>query len=420
MTMTEPSCCDEYRGLSRRGFLRGSAAVAGAGMATTAFSGAFTQTSYAAGPVDRILVVLSMRGAVDGMSLVVPHGDPVYYQARPRIAVPANRLLAPDAMFGLHPSLAPLAPMWAAGKMAAVHATGLASPNRSHFSAMEAVEDADPGSTTRVGWLNRLVGGGGSRDPLRAIQFGSGVGSTAITGPQPVLATTTVDGVRLAGTWDEASEKLRHKAMKKVWVGPNGPLAEGARAALRVVSDFADVRATDTDPINGAVYRSGGMGDALHSAARTIRAGVGAEVITIDTGNWDHHDNLGTPDGGYFKNSADEFAINLAAFFTELGADAAKVTLVTISEFGRRLTENANMGLDHGYGNAMLVFGAGVNGGRYYGRWPGLTPGGDADLLVTTDYRSVLSEIITARLGASSATVFPNFAPEVVGAVSSL
>lgn len=388
-------------------------------MATAAFSGAFSQTSYAAGPVERILIVLSMRGAVDGMSLVVPHGDPVYYQARPRIAVPSDRLLVPDAMFGLHPSLAPLEPMWTAGKMAAIHATGLPTPNRSHFSAMEAVEDADPGSSARVGWINRLIGDGGSTDPLRAIQFGSGVGSTAITGPQPVLATTTVDGVRLAGTWDTSSEKARHKAMKKVWGGTHGSLGDGARTALRVVSDFAAVRDTADDPINGALYRSGGLADALHSAARTIRAGVGAEVITIDSGNWDHHDWLGTPDGGNFKDSTDEFAINVAAFFTELGADAAKVTLVTISEFGRRLTENANMGLDHGYGNAMLVLGAGVNGGRYYGRWPGLTPGSDADLLVTTDYRSVLSEVITARLGTSVATVFPHFVPEAVGAVSS-
>ena len=422
-TGREPSCCDDFRaaptGVSRRSLLRGVGAVAGAGMVTTAtFGNTFTQTAYAAAgkaTTGRVLVVLSMRGAADGMSLVVPHADPVYYKARPRIAVPADRLLAADAMFGLHPSLAPLMPLWSSGKMAAIHATGLAAPNRSHFSAMEAVEDADPGSRERIGWLNRLVGRNGTPAPVQAIGFGSGVASTALMGPHPVLSTTTVDSVRLAGTWDKSSEKARQKAMRKMWGNASGPLGDGARAALNVVDTFAGVRATEKNPVNGAVYKSGGLADALHGAARVIRAGVGAELVTIDHGNWDHHDSLGTPDSGYLKNSADEFAINVAAFFTELGEMAANVTLVTISEFGRRTTENANMGLDHGYGNVMFAMGAGVNGGRYYGRWPGLTLGNDSDLLVTTDYRSVLSEIVTARLGVSTATVFPGFAPETLG-----
>ena len=149
--MTDPNpCCDEFKGTSRRGFLRGSLALGGAAAMTVAHGTAFTQTSYAAtGVADQVLVVLSMRGACDGLSLVVPHADPVYYQARPKIAVPSDQLLVKDGFFGLHPALAPLVPLWNAGKMAAVHATGLPVPNRSHFSAMEEVEDADPGSKAR-------------------------------------------------------------------------------------------------------------------------------------------------------------------------------------------------------------------------------------------------------------------------------
>jgi uncharacterized protein (DUF1501 family) len=423
LTPTEPSCCEEYAranaGVSRRGLLRGMGVAAGAGMvATSTFGSTFSQTAYAAAgkkASGRVLVVVSLRGAADGMSLVVPHGDPVYYKARPRIAVPADRLLAADAMFGLHPSFAPLLPMWTSGKMAAIHATGLPSPNRSHFSAMEAVEDADPGSRERIGWLNRLVGRDGAPEPVQAVGFGSGVAPTSLMGAHQVLATTSVDSVRLAGTWDKDSEKARHKAMSKMWGDARGPLGDGARAALDVVDRFAAVRDKEKEPVNGAIYRAGGLADALRNAARVIRAGMGAELVTIDQGNWDHHDNLGTPDGGYMKTCADELAINLAAFFTELGPAAANVTLVTLSEFGRRTTENANMGLDHGYGNVMLAMGAGVNGGRYYGNWPGLTVGNDSDLLVTTDYRSVLSEIVTTRLGASTATVFPGFAPQTLG-----
>ena len=159
--METPSCCKEYAGLSRRALSRRSClkGMLGVGAPTAFFGTTFTQTAYAATQsADQVLVVLSLRGAADGLSLVVPHGDPVYYTARPRIAIPKESLLAQDSFFGLHPSLAPLLPLWNAGKFAAVHATGLPVANRSHFAAMEELEDADPGSTARVGWINRLIG----------------------------------------------------------------------------------------------------------------------------------------------------------------------------------------------------------------------------------------------------------------------
>src|SRR5918998_6494039 len=138
MTATDQTCCEEFARanslqMGRRGFLRGAAAVGGAAALTTVHGTAFSSTSYAAiGKAERVLVVLSMRGACDGLNLVVPHADPMYYLARPSIAVPSETLLAKDGMFGLHPSLAPLLPFWTAGQMAAVHATGLPAPNRSH------------------------------------------------------------------------------------------------------------------------------------------------------------------------------------------------------------------------------------------------------------------------------------------------
>ena len=137
-------------------------------------------------PGGSVLVLLSLRGAADGLSLVVPHGDPAYYAARPRIGVPHTALLAPDAMFGLHPALAPLLPMWQAGTLAAVHATGMATPNRSHFAAMEAIEDAAPGSTERNGWLNRLLGELPGASPLQGTAMGNQV-PTSLFGTKPGL-----------------------------------------------------------------------------------------------------------------------------------------------------------------------------------------------------------------------------------------
>jgi uncharacterized protein (DUF1501 family) len=418
MTVQDP-CCPEYRGTSRRGFLRGSMVVGGAAALTVAHGTAFTQTSYAAdGVADQVLVVLSMRGACDGLSLVVPHADPVYYAARPSIAVPSDQLLVKDGMFGLHPALAPLLPLWNAGKMAAVHATGLPSPNRSHFSAMEAVEDADPGSEARVGWLNRLVGRDGVGSPLEAIQIGGGVPTAAMSGPQPVLVTQGIETVRLAGPSVAADAAARRRSLQTAWGASTGDLGTGLRSALDVVDQFAPVHAMSAKPANNAAYANDDLAKALRASARTIRADVGAEIITVDHGSWDHHTGIGTPASGLLKKRTDELAAAIAAFFADLGPLADKVTLVTISEFGRRVVENANQGLDHGYGNVMFVMGAGVKGGSYYGKWPGLTNTTDADLLVTTDYRSVLSEVIVSRFGASPAQIFPGMTPASVGVMS--
>lgn len=415
--MTDQTCCDEFAGVGRRGFFRGALGVAAASALTVAYGEVFTETAYAAvGKADRVLVVVSLRGAADGLNLVVPHADPNYYKARPRIAVPSDRLLAKDGMFGLHPALAPLLPLWEQGKMAAVHAAGLPAPNRSHFSAMEAVEDADPGSKERVGWLNRLIGRDGAGSPLEAIQLGSGgVPTTQMVGPQPMMVAQDIASIALAGPQDGEAAAARRASLNKVWGGTPGALGDGARTALQVSAQFAPVVKSSATPANGAVYPDNDLAKALSATARTIRADVGAEVITVDHGSWDHHNWVGTPDSGNLKNRASELAGSLAAFFADLGPLADKVTVVTISEFGRRVVENANQGLDHGYGNVMFVLGAGVRGGRYFGNWPGLSTTVDADLLVTTDYRSVLSEVLSSRLNASPASVFPGFAPQTVG-----
>jgi uncharacterized protein (DUF1501 family) len=414
MTDRSDACCGEYAALTRRGLLRG-AALAGA---TTAFGSAVV-TAAAASPTEAeaVLVVLSLRGAADGLSLVVPHADPVYYQARPEIAVPAERLLARDAAFGLHPELAPLLPLWQAGRLAAVHGTGLPAPNRSHFAAMEELEDADPGSATRRGWLNRLIGTDAQRSPLQGFNLGGGVLPTSLYGDDPVLSGTNVADVGIAGDdqWDP--HDWRRRSLHTLWDRNTGPMGRAMRSMFAAVDGFAPVKET-TD--NRGRYPEGDLGAAMASAARVVRGNVGVAVITVDHGDWDMHSDLGTLAWGSMRRNAAEFASAVAAFFGDLGDQAGKVTLVALSEFGRRVVQNANYGLDHGYGNVMFVAGAGVKGGRYYGTLPPLTGDVDSDVPVTTDYRSVLSEIVTTRFGASSAAVFPGFQPESVGVMTSL
>ncbi|GAA5156164.1 DUF1501 domain-containing protein [Nocardioides marinquilinus] len=413
-------CCDEFARLSRRGLLTGGAALGATAVVGSAVITAATASaaSAAAGKADSVLVVLSLRGAADGLSLVVPYSDPAYYRARPRIAIPKSTLLATDGTFGLHPELRPLLPLWTSGELAAVHATGLPAPNRSHFAAMEAIEDADPGSERRQGWLNRLVGQIPGSSPLQGFNLGGGVVPTSLFGPNPVMAAGDVDGVRFAGD-DEWDEGGRLRSLHTLWDGQRGALGTAMRSAFDSVSDFEPVKAT-ADNRTARSYPNSELGRALSQVARIVRGDVGVGVVTVDQGAWDMHTDVGTLEWGAMRRNAADLAASIAAFFTDLGSQRSKVTLVAFSEFGRRVAENDSWGLDHGYGNVMLLAGAGVKGGRYYGTMRPLEDGLDSDVAVTTDYRSVLSEVVTTRLGASRASVFPGFQPEDVGVMSSL
>jgi len=411
----DSACCDEFRAVSRRGLFSGAIALAGA--TTIVGSAVVTAAPAMAASASSVLVVLSLRGAADGMSLVVPHGDPVYYQARRRLAIPKTELLAADAMFGLHPKLAPLLPLWNAGKLAALHATGLPAPNRSHFAAMEEVEDANPGSTTRQGWLNRLIGADTRTSPLQGFSIGGGVVPGSLFGDQPVMSAGSVQDVKIAGDDKWAVNDGRKRSLHTLWDANNGPLGKAMRSTFGALNEFQPVKTTVD---NSDAYPDTDLGRSLATVARIVRGDVGVEVLTVDQGDWDMHSDLGTLEWGQMRQNADDLGRSIAAFMADLGTQTSKVTLVVLSEFGRRTVENDSWGLDHGFGNAMLVAGAGVKGGKVYANWPGLTLDDDADLLVTTDYRSVLAEIVSTRFGASTATVFPGFTPTPLGFMSSL
>lgn len=414
-TPVPPCGCDDFTAarMSRRGLL-GSAVLVG-GVLTLSAPGyavaASTSVAASRSLTGSVLVVLSLRGAADGLSLVVPHGDPAYYRARPRIAVPHASLLVPDAMFGLHPAMHPLLDLWNSGRLAAVHATGMPVANRSHFSAMEEVEDASPGSRERTGWLNRLLGQLPGASPLQGIAMGNQP-PASLFGAEPAFVVDRVDDASVAGADDDQGRRLA--ALAHAWSG-NGRLQRAARDAVAGAQGFGPAEATAPGTPSPA-YPDSDLGRALGEASRIVRAGIGAEVVTVDQGDWDMHTDMGNLEWGEMRRNAEDLATSVAAFFADLGPTAERVTLVTISEFGRRVRENDNWGTDHGHGNVMLLAGAGVRGG-YHGSWPGLADDLDADLPVTTDYRSVLAEVVRTRFGISTAQVFPGFSPASVGAM---
>jgi uncharacterized protein (DUF1501 family) len=400
---------EESRKLSRRRLLGGAAAgLAAAGLSTQL---AFADPGY----TGDTLVLLSLRGGFDGLSAIVPIGDPDYYRARPSIGVPKSQVIAGDGTFGLHPAMAPLLPLWKGGRLAAVHAVGQPNPTRSHFAAMEAMENAAPGTSIRSGWLDRMLGHSGATGPLAGVSLGHAMPARVLAGPASTVSMNTIDSLSLAG----AQKRPVAAALRAMYADAPPLLAGPAQAADRALTASASLRAT---PYPAGRYPATDLGAALRDVARLIKAKAGLVTAAVDCGDWDMHDSLGAAVAGQrmFDNLTD-LSLALAAFAADLGDAINTVTLVTVSEFGRRVAENASHGADHGHGNAMLLLGGGVRGGRVYAKWPSLAAGAlvDGDLAATSDYRSVIGEILQKRCGLGALSdVFPSVTPSSFGLVA--
>lgn len=399
--------CEELRTLTRRGLLGGVVAAAGVSVSTQM---AFASDTYAGDT----LVVLSLHGGFDGLSAIAPVGDPDYYRARPTIGLPKSQVIAGDGTFGLHPAMAPLLPLWQSGTLAAVHAVGQPNPTRSHFAAMATLENAAPGSALRSGWLDRMLGVTGATGPLAGTSMGAAMPTPLFAGTVPAVSMASLDSFTLAG--DSAKRPIA-AALRAMYADAPPAQAGPALAADQALTATASLRASGYTP--AATYPDTDLGAALRDVARLIKARVGLVTAAVDCGDWDMHDSLGSAvQGQRMYDNLNGLSLALAAFAADLGPAFASVTVVTVSEFGRRVQENASRGADHGHGNAMLLLGGGVRGGRVYGVWPGLAPASlvAGDLAATTDYRSVIGEILQKRCGFGSlSTVFPSVRPSSFG-----
>jgi len=413
--MIDDACgCDDY-GVSRRSILKAAGLAALAGVTTSMIGDVLTSTVYGAGE-GNILVVLSLRGGADGLSMIVPHAEKAYYAARPTTSIAASTLKVADATFGLHPAFAPLEPLWKDGKMAGLHAIGLPAPNRSHFEAMELIEDADPGSSARIGWLNRMISGLASApDVFDGVQIGATVTPTSLVGPAASLSTSGFNDLRLPFSDNPTGQARLATILKNQYAAHPGPLGAAGTNAIALAARAGEIDdAVKAGSVSSVTYPKSALGKALATTAGLIRARVGVKAVALDSGGWDHHVDL----GWRIDSAIADLAKSLAAFFADLGPDGDRVTVVTLSEFGRRLSENGARGVDHGYGNAVFALGAGVAGGRYYSRWPTLGSGSqiDGDLAVKTDYRAVLMEILQARFPSLDLSkVFPGVKADPLG-----
>src|SRR5205809_731176 len=360
-----------------------------------------------------VLVCLFQRGAVDGLNMVVPHGESLYYRERPRIAVPASDVVDLDGHFGLHPQLAALKPLWDNKSLGVIHAVGSPDSTRSHFDAQDYMETGTPGvKSTSDGWLNRYLQArhAGQETPFRAVAMTAQM-PRMLQGTAPAIAMNQIAqfGIR-AG---QASDAVGASFEAEYAAAADAVLHGTGRDAFNAMRMLKTADPSKYEPEPGADYPRSPFGQALKQVAQLTKAGVGLEVAFADIGGWDTHVNQGAAQG-QLANRLDDFSRGIAALVTDLGDRMADTIVLTMSEFGRAVRENGNRGTDHGHGNAMLIIGGGVRGGTVYGRWPGLSVDQryDArDLAVTTDFRDVFGEIVVRHLGvADPRAIFPGYA----------
>lgn len=389
--------------VNRRQFLKG------AGAAVTAFllPPGLARVARADGS-DPVLVVIYLRGAADGLNVVVPHGDADYYTLRPNIQVAPGNEIDLDGFFGLNPAFGALHTPYLDGDLCLIHAAGSPNGTRSHFDAQDFMERAAPDDPlVGDGWLNRCLASLGASDSWAGISLGPAK-ALALVGAAPSLAFSSIEDFALLGP------EGRRAALEAMYQSASPvELEDASQQAFSAIDVIATVE-TGTE----VVYPPGPYGAALADAAALIKANIGVRVVAIDIGGWDHHEG----ENNQMPGVGGSLAAGLAAFRSDLGGDLSRTCTLTMTEFGRTAAENGTGGTDHGHGSFMAAMGGGVVGGRVLLRdasWPGLGPGDlfeGRDLEVTTDFRDVFAEVLNQHMGLSLGSLAPVLPNHVVDA----
>jgi uncharacterized protein (DUF1501 family) len=396
-------------GTTRRGFLRQLV---------------FVQAPAVENPGNRTLVCIFLRGGADTLNMIVPYGDGDYYRNRPTLSIAApgkgkDAAVKMDDFYGFHPNMAALLPIFTEGRLGIVQAVGSDNPTGSHFEAQDQIEHGESyGVNIGGGWLGRHLRSRSraGESPLSGVAIGSTL-PESLRGAPAASAFRSIDEIQLPVA--SGNPKSVSAALSKLYAAEVGIIGQQGKETLDLLHRVEQLRGKAYTPAGGAEYPKDDFGAGLREIARIVKASLGLEVACIDLGGWDTHFFQGTT-AGVQASQIDSLARGLAAFDADLKGYRDRVTTVVMTEFGRRLYENASSGTDHGRGFALLAMGEQIHGGKVHGAWPGLKeepslpgPGG---MEVKIDYRSVLSEILTHAIGnAEVGDVFPGFEPKPVG-----
>ena len=365
----------------------------------------------------KILITIFQRGAVDGLNMIVPHGEEEYYNLRQNIAVAkpgeTDGAVNLDGFFGLHPSLKPLEKFWQNKQLAVVHSVGSPDNSRSHFDAQDYMESGTPGvKSTRDGWLNRVLQENktGTDSPFRAVSVTQQLPRSLYGRAPSVAMANLADFAINAGIYTQSVQG----GFEGIYQQNADNLGTTGKETFEAVNFLKQANPAQYKPENGAVYQNNPFGSSMRQIAQLIKSNVGLEIAFTDTPglNWDTHANEGGA-RGQIANLLGSFAQAIAAFATDLGHRMDEVVILTMSEFGRTAKENGTRGTDHGHANSMFILGNSIKGGKIYGDWKGLNNENlyeGRDVAVTTDFRDVFGEIAQKHLGSKNLEkVFPTY-----------
>lgn len=348
------------------------------------------------------LIVVYLRGGADGLNMVAPVDDDAYYRARPTISIGKKDAISLNGFFGLNPELAGLHRAYADGALAIVHGAGSEDSTRSHFEAQDRMEH---GGNAGGGWLGRYLTHSPSfvAGPLSVVAIGKAQ-PMCLWGAPASVAMESFNQFSVGDTPPGFISELT-----KLYTLENDELASAARDALTAMEKVATLKADVYKPANGAAYPDDKFGTGLRQIAQLIKAGVGLEVATLDLDGWDSHFASATLMNPLMRRLSQ----GLSAFYTDLGKAMETTTVVVMTEFGRRVYQNASFGTDHGRGSVMFVLGGGVSGGKVYSDWVPLDSDqleGPGDVPVTHNFRNVLAPILQRHSTLSDfKPVFPDF-----------
>jgi uncharacterized protein (DUF1501 family) len=355
------------------------------------------------------LVVLFLRGGSDGLNMLVPYAEDAYYRARPSLAIPkpndlkvqeAYRSVKINDHFALHPSLRPLKKWYDQGTMALVHAVGSQDMTRSHFEAMSAMERGAPtgNSGEPSGWLARYLNKTQSREdtPLRAVAWANTMPDSLRGAPTPMVVQSISDFQLTADPKFLAALKSQYEAVN----GKVESLVHNAGAhTLEALAKIEKVNPKNYKPSNGSIYPTTNLGNGFREVASLLKSDLGLEIACLEDTGWDSHFAQGGTIGIH-ANNLNSVATTVDAFLTDLGPRAKEITLIVMTEFGRRVEENASLGTDHGRASVMMAFGD-VDGGKILGDWPGIEKDqldSVGDLKPVNDYRKVLTDFLAPKM----------------------
>jgi uncharacterized protein (DUF1501 family) len=375
----------------------------------------------------KILVCVFQRGAMDGLMAVTPFTDQYLKAARPTLFMSAAKgvsnkpLLDLDGRFGLHPSLSAFEPMFRDKRMAIVHGIGSPNPTRSHFDAQDYMESGTPfAKGTSSGWLNRAVGllGHEAATPFQAVSLTSSL-PRSFYGDHPAVAISNIQDFNIQLRGSSAGTSLASRSFEDLYdQTSSGLLKETGKESFEAIKMLQKADTKNYKPANGAAYPNTSLGNSLKQIAQLIKMDVGLEVAFAESGGWDTHFNQGT-DTGVFARNVNDLSNSIMAFWADMGTLQDDVTVMTMTEFGRTVRQNGTGGTDHGRASCNFILGNDVNGGRVHGKVDALAVENLADgrdLAVTTDFRSVFSEVADKHLKINNDRIlFPDWKGDKIG-----